>query len=70
MSKYTRAGREHSQAASPGWPTERFYTIDVTLSIQTGVGWGAGTLFHLSILLPIPLGVRGVRDCVVLVADC
>jgi len=27
------AGREHSQADSPSWPTEIFHTIDVMLSL-------------------------------------
>jgi len=44
MSRYTRAGREHSQTVSPSWPVEMFYTIDVMLHIKMGVGWGAGIL--------------------------
>jgi len=28
-----RAGREHSQADSPGWPVETFHTIGVMLSL-------------------------------------
>jgi len=42
MSRCTRAEREHSQAANPSWPTEIFHTIDTKLSIQMGIGWGAG----------------------------
>ena len=42
MSRCTRAGREHGQAANPIWPTEIFHTIDVMLSIWIAVGWGAG----------------------------
>jgi len=37
-----RAGREHSQAASPSWPMEIFHTIDVMLSTEMGAAWGAG----------------------------
>jgi len=40
----TRAGREHSQAANPSWPTEIFHTIDILLGIKMGVGWGMGAL--------------------------
>jgi len=38
MSRYPRAGREHSQAASPSWPTEIFHTIDTMLSLLIRVG--------------------------------
>jgi len=45
MSRCTKAGREHSQAASPSWPMEIFHTIDIRLSIHIGDDRGAGTLF-------------------------
>jgi len=49
MGRCAGAGREHSQAASPSWLMEIFYTIEVTLSLQMGVDQGAGTFpshFH------------------------
>jgi len=42
MSRRAGAGREHSQAASPRWPMEIFYTTAIRLSLLMGVGWGAG----------------------------
>jgi len=33
MSRCTRAGREHSQAAGPRGPTEMFHAVDVMLGI-------------------------------------
>jgi len=32
-SRCAGAGREHSQAASPGWPTQIFHTMDIMLSL-------------------------------------
>jgi len=43
MSRCTGTGKEHSQAASPSWPMEIFYTIDILLNTYTRGGWGAGT---------------------------
>jgi len=40
MSRFTRAGREHIQAANSSWSVEIFHTIDVMLSLGMGVGWG------------------------------
>jgi len=36
------AGRDHSQATSPSWTMEIFYTIDHILSLSVGVDQGAG----------------------------
>jgi len=36
-----RAGREHSQADSPGWTMEIFHTMDIALSLWMGAGQGA-----------------------------
>ena len=46
MSGCAGAGRGHGQAASPRWPLEIFHTIDIMLSLWTGVGQGAENLFH------------------------
>ena len=40
MSRCAGAGREHSQAASPGWPRELFHTTDIMLSLWMGAGRG------------------------------
>jgi len=51
MSRCARAGREQSQAASPSWQEEIFHAMGITLSLQVGVGWGAGTQsFSMSLL--------------------
>jgi len=36
-SRCAGAGREHSQADSPGWPVEIFQTINTMLSLGTGL---------------------------------
>ena len=41
MSRCAGAGREHSQAASPTWPMERFHTMDIMRSLWMRVAWGA-----------------------------
>ena len=43
-SRCAGAGREHSQAAGPGWPMGIFHTMDVMLSLWMGVGQEAGIL--------------------------
>jgi len=45
MRRCTRAGREHSQAASPRWPAEILPTIGIMPSLGMGVGWEVGTPF-------------------------
>jgi len=40
MSKCTKAGREHSQAAGPSWPRAIFHTIDARLNTEMEVGRG------------------------------
>ena len=42
-SRCAGAGREQSQADSPGWPMEIFHTMDAMLSLWAQVGWGAAT---------------------------
>jgi len=37
MCRHAGAGREHSQAASPSWPKEIFYAIDIICSVYK---WG------------------------------
>jgi len=39
-SRCAGAGREHSQAAGPAWPTEIFHTMDVMLSLWMGLAGG------------------------------
>ena len=40
MSRCAGAGREHSQAASPGWPMEIFRSMDIILGLWIRVGLG------------------------------
>jgi len=46
MSRCARAGREHSQAASPGWPTEVFHTMGIIY--EWGLAEGQNLLFLVS----------------------
>ena len=41
------AGREHSQVASPSWPSEIFHIMDIMLSLWMGIGWGGRNLFFI-----------------------
>ena len=46
MSRSAGAGRQHSQAASPSWPMEIFYTIDVIISLWMEFGLGGRNLLY------------------------
>jgi len=44
-SRCAGAGREYSQAASPGWPMATFHTLGIRLRLWMGIGQGAGICF-------------------------
>jgi len=37
IGRYAGAGREHSQADSPGWPADIFHAMDVMISLGMGI---------------------------------